>query len=256
MGYKGNYVIGLIAISFSHPIRDRNHDAFILDQTTCRMSVSHIAQHQSEIISVALHNRKLWRVKCLISNKIFVYWIALEQERINTTPIDMFNRNSFALLITGVAMSAGAQTLSPTVISPAGDINHIEDISLEWTVGELAVSTFDAKDQMITEGFHQPMLTVERIVLPDANEDDLVIRIAPNPVKYSLQIEIADPHERILEFQLIDVQGRLVEHMKMSAYTQNIEFDMSQYASGFYVLRVIDLASQSMLDAYKIAKID
>jgi len=154
-------------------------------------------------------------------------------------------------------MSVGAQTLSPSVISPAGDIDHTDDISLEWTIGELAVATNYADGRMLTEGFHQPLLNVERIIPPGKDEhNDLVVTIAPNPVKYTLGVEIIDPQKRILELQLIDAQGRLVEHTKMDANTQNLEFDMSNYAAGFYVLRIIDPASQSLLDAFKVAKIN
>lgn len=169
----------------------------------------------------------------------------------------MFKRNTLALLTACLAMSVGAQTLSPSVISPAGDSDHTDDISLDWTIGELAVATYYADGRMLTEGFHQPLLNVERIIPPgNDGQDDLVVTIAPNPVKYTLGVEIIDPQKRLLELQLFDAQGRLVKHTKMDANTQNLEFDMSNYASGFYVLRIIDPASHTLLDAYKVAKIN
>jgi len=154
-------------------------------------------------------------------------------------------------------MFAAAQSLSPSVISPAGGFDQTDDISLEWTIGELAVATYDADGRMYTEGFHQPMLTVERILLPEIEKNDnLVVTIAPNPVKYTLSIEIIDPLNRVLELEIIDAQGRLVEHARMDTQIQNLEFDMLQYASGFYVLRIIDPVSRTLLDTYKLAKVN
>jgi len=180
----------------------------------------------------------------------------LNFEKSFRTDNTMFKRNALALLMTCCVISVGAQTLSPSVISPAGDIDRTNDMSLEWTIGELAVATYFADGQMLTEGFHQPLLSVDLIFPPGAGTDDLVVTIAPNPVKYTLGIEIIDPQKRILELQLVDAQGRLVEQTKMDAHIQNLEFDMSNYASGFYVLRIIDPASQTLLEAYKVAKIN
>ena len=168
-----------------------------------------------------------------------------------------FTRNTIALLSICLATSAGAQSLSPSVISSAGDSDHTDDITLEWTIGELAVATYYADGRMLTEGFHQPLLNVEKIFPPGNDEqDEIVVTIAPNPVKYTLGVEIVDPQKRLLELQLFDAQGRLVEHTKMDAQTQNLEFDMSNFASGFYVLRIIDPTSQTLLEAYKVAKIN
>jgi Secretion system C-terminal sorting domain len=169
----------------------------------------------------------------------------------------MFTPNTLALLITCFAVSANAQSLSPTVISPAGEVDQIDNISLEWTIGELAISTYQFDGQMLTEGFHQPLLSIERIAPPkDGADDNLEVIIAPNPVKHVLRVEVIDSQERILEFQLFDVRGALVERIKMDAYTQNFEIDMSGYTSGFYVLRVVGSESHTLLDAFKVAKID
>lgn len=164
---------------------------------------------------------------------------------------------TLVVLIVCFSSTVCAQTISPSIISPSGNTDQSDEISLEWTIGELAVSTYEMNGLMLTEGFHQPLLSVERLIVPE-NEpgDDLVIKIAPNPVKYMLSIEIFDSLNRALELQLFDATGRLVENSQVDSFTQNLEFDMGHYVSGFYVLRVIDPASQTILDAYKVSKID
>ena len=150
-----------------------------------------------------------------------------------------------------------AQSLDPTVISTAGGYDKSDEISLEWTIGELAVATYTGDGHMLTEGFHQPMLQVEDIVLPgQQTADDLSVLIMPNPVRSILSIEITDPQKRVLEFELIDAQGRLVSAMKMDTYVQNLQLDLTDYSAGFYVLRVLHPATSTLIDAFKVSKVN
>lgn len=151
----------------------------------------------------------------------------------------------------------GQSSLDPTVISTAGGYDKTDEITLEWTIGEIAVATYSADGHMLTEGFHQPLLKVEDIELPGLKHaDDLAVAIMPNPVRSILNIEITDPQKRILEFELIDAQGRLVTSIAMDTYVQNLQLNLSDYSAGFYVLRVIHPATRTLVDAFKVSKVN
>lgn len=49
-----------------------------------------------------------------------------------------------------------AQSVSPQVVSSAGDYYDNGNISLSWTLGEIATETFSNGNIMLTQGFQQP----------------------------------------------------------------------------------------------------
>jgi hypothetical protein len=64
-------------------------------------------------------------------------------------------RKMFLLAISlSVSIIVFSQPFARNVISPAGDINKTEKISLEWTLGEPLVETITGKKQILTQGFH------------------------------------------------------------------------------------------------------
>ncbi|MCB0794117.1 MAG: hemagglutinin protein [Flavobacteriales bacterium] len=48
-----------------------------------------------------------------------------------------------------------AQSLSPTVIASTGGSGTVGGVSVDWTVGEVAVTTLDNGTNRLTQGFHQ-----------------------------------------------------------------------------------------------------
>ncbi|MCB0792095.1 MAG: hemagglutinin protein [Flavobacteriales bacterium] len=60
---------------------------------------------------------------------------------------------SLALLISAGILNA--QSLSPTVIAAAGGSGTTGGVTLDWTVGEVAVATLDNGTNILTQGFHQ-----------------------------------------------------------------------------------------------------
>lgn len=64
-----------------------------------------------------------------------------------------------------------AQSLDRSIIGSAGSSVVAPGIQLDYTVGELVISTAAADGIMLTQGFHQPMLS---ICLGDFNNDGLI----------------------------------------------------------------------------------
>ena len=52
-----------------------------------------------------------------------------------------------------------SQSLSPTLISSAGAYAAAGDITLSYSLGEIAVTTLTTDNLVLTQGFHQPQLT-------------------------------------------------------------------------------------------------
>ncbi len=56
-----------------------------------------------------------------------------------------------------IAALLQAQSLSPAVISTAGDYSTGSGVSLSWTLGEIATETYDNGSYILTQGFQQPL---------------------------------------------------------------------------------------------------
>lgn len=70
------------------------------------------------------------------------------------------------------------------------------------------------------------------------------VRFYPNPVKTNLTLEIGNiDNEFSGELMLYDQLGRLLQHQKIDKLSTNI--DMSNYASGYYVMKIIIKGEQS-----------
>jgi len=54
-----------------------------------------------------------------------------------------------------VVVSANGQSISSSVVASAGGYSEAGEISLSWTLGELAVETFTASELILTQGFQQ-----------------------------------------------------------------------------------------------------
>ena len=96
---------------------------------------------------------------------------------------------SFSLSYAGIA-----QSLSPSVISSQGEVSEGNSVSLEWTLGEVAIQTIRSPGNVFTEGFHQPLLEVSEVVEEQVKEllvlEGYDITVAPNPVRSLLELKI------------------------------------------------------------------
>ena len=157
----------------------------------------------------------------------------------------------------GFYFATEAQNRSPDIISPAGGIDQARSISLEWTLGEFAVSTLYSDDIMITEGFHQPTLTVTRmddLTNKNTNEKDLEIRVYPNPVVSSLQIKTQFDEPTEVEIVLLDIKGKQHYRQLIDQHSKTYSLDMQQYAPGVYILKCLEKTG-TMLQSFKVIKI-
>src|SRR5665647_2756028 len=68
-------------------------------------------------------------------------------------------------VIIGISLNAAAQENFRSVISAAGGVDKSDNIELEWTLGEVATETLTNVNSLYTQGFHQPVLSVEKIKL-------------------------------------------------------------------------------------------
>ena len=111
---------------------------------------------------------------------------------------------TFALLF---GIFSYAQTLSPEVISTAGDFFEVSGVgSLSWTLGEPVVETFTGQsaDVILTQGFQQPEdfgVGITEVF----NTGNMSFSLYPNPAINNVRIDLTYDQSATLSLQLIDL---------------------------------------------------
>jgi hypothetical protein len=145
-----------------------------------------------------------------------------------------------------------AQSLSPTVLASSGEYFSSGGITVSWTLGELAVETFDAGTVILTQGFQQPYdfeTSIKETGL------DWNITTYPNPVTDFLKIRF-ELHEPIdLNVEILDISGR--KHFIQELYDitsgEIVSFNLSGFVRGVYLVRIYT-PDQRVQKTYKIQK--
>ncbi len=150
----------------------------------------------------------------------------------------------FTLFVLLFVQIIEAQDLSPTVVNSSSGIIQNSFHSLEWSLGELAVSTLTSPSNLLTQGFLQPITT---IVGTEDRFDESRFSTFPNPVSewLNLQTDIPD----IKTVQVHDVLGRLVLQSKFQ-----LLLDVHTLESGIFVVSLFNKQNQ-FLHSFKINKI-
>ena len=159
----------------------------------------------------------------------------------------------FLLLLPGFSLIWGQVQLNPTVISSAGGYTETADISLAWTMGELAVSTLSTTDIILTQGFQQPfLLDINAIDDPEFNWS---VNAYPNPVSEILNLRFNIDKTMDLQLELYDITGKkLVIKILPSIMPGGREtLDFSGFRDGIYILKITS-EKQKVRKIYKIQK--
>ncbi len=137
-----------------------------------------------------------------------------------------------------------AQNLSPTVVNSSGRVIQNTSYSLEWSLGELAVSSLTNSNNLLTQGFLQP----ERQTVPIKDIfDESRFWAFPNPVTAQLYLQTDIPEIAVILIH--DVSGRLV---LQTDFQQHI--NLLHLNSGIYVVSLFNNQTQH-LHSFKINKI-
>ncbi len=134
------------------------------------------------------------------------------------------------------ASVAGAQTVTPTVVASAGGSGTAGDVTISWTVGELAVTTLQSGELTVTQGFHQPPLGTTSVA--ESARLHLDLSTHPNPATsyLSVQLPVAASSGT---FILIDILGRTVLSTVPASGTKEMNLDLNGLAEGTYVARYL-----------------
>lgn len=162
-----------------------------------------------------------------------------------------------ALLIflgVGLLSIACAQQTCLSVIAPAGNADQINGVVMEWTMGEMAVMSLETFDGYMTQGFHQPLLSVQPMEVPQlVTEQKVTMNVRPNPVTTRLNINLESELQGTAFLYLSDMKGMLLKTEKVNLETVDLEWDMVDLPAGIFLL---SLRSEKgvLIKSFKIVK--
>ena len=154
-----------------------------------------------------------------------------------------------SLLFMSVAIILNAQSIQNDVISSAGASSSSAGMKIDYTIGEPIIETAVATNVNLTQGFHQPSLTITSIEEPDALTD---INCYPNPVNDELIIDVSSQYTEALIYMIYDLNGKILSSETLNSGTNTI--NMQSYAVGNYLLQIKETSSGRTFNS-KILKI-
>lgn len=153
-------------------------------------------------------------------------------------------KESVTMILVMLALPLLAQ--ENEIVSTAGDSFATEAGYLSFTLGEVAIETFPASPQKLTQGFHQPTLFVRKAA--SAAERKSLVKVFPNPVSAVLYMEGCQC-EAALQYTVLDMRGIKVREGMIKGLAE-VSFDGLPPAS--YTLQV-KTGSMNM-QTFKIVK--
>jgi hypothetical protein len=161
------------------------------------------------------------------------------------------------ILIMSLTFGLRAQSIERYVIGSAGGtyFNGI-DFEMDYTVGEIAITTISNTSNTLTQGFQQPYgLTWVAVQEYSDNPSDIILY--PNPIVDQLNISIQNAQTGVYRVMIFDVLGQLLVDDKTSAGfdgTAQLNVNFDRYATGNYFVRIMH--EQKIIQTGKIVKIN
>lgn len=153
---------------------------------------------------------------------------------------------SLSLFLTVIGYS---QSISPDVIGTAGNRATGTNLTIDWTMGEVATATLTGSNSMVTQGFHQPYLTIVGVEIPEETLMD--VRIYPNPTSNQVFVRMNLTEVGQCQLNLIALDGKILKTVQVNTPNQEVLIEMSEYPAGSYLL---SLSTQHTQQIHKIQK--
>lgn len=137
--------------------------------------------------------------------------------------------------------SAGAQSLTPTVVATSGGFFPSASGMLSETIGELAaVTTLTSANNFLTQGFQQPSADFSTSVQPIVSED-FSLSVFPNPSEGIFNLVIHSDADESMQLIVYDVLGKkIISSEEIISTGKNIfRLDLSNRIAGIYLLECL-----------------
>lgn len=154
-----------------------------------------------------------------------------------------------------------AQVKDKELVSSAADTYVIHpDVLITWTIGETSIDTYIGNSLMLSEGFHQPSITIK--VVEETSGFKNTVSVFPNPAVEYISIRLQETTSALLKTPSMSkkIKAELLDLAGQSVYSQdfvgaNHKIDLHHYANGTYLLRLTNAEDNTLIGSYSIQKL-
>ena len=166
----------------------------------------------------------------------------------------MYKLLIFSLLILFTqGIYAQGSLVKPTVIATAGTRYQTGSMVIDWTLGELSVSTLQNNSYLVSQGFHQPKFVITAVdKLPLFTG---TMEVYPNPATDMIRIELTLERTTTVRAGLYDSNGKLVWNKEFHGQQITESASLKNLPRGNYFLKLIPDGFNTA-QTFKIQKID
>ena len=121
--------------------------------------------------------------------------------------------------------------------------------SVAYSVGQIVYTTNFSTSGSVAQGVQQPY-EIFIVAGIENTAINLVMAVYPNPTTDFLQLEVTGEISQDLSFQLVDMEGKIIESRKITNATETIDVEL--LASATYFLKVS--SNNQAIKTFKIIK--
>ncbi len=134
------------------------------------------------------------------------------------------------------------------VFGISGTSIKAESFSLDWTLGEVAVTSHSSSLGSLTEGFQQAYIKMESPSVSIKNVSDILIM--PNPASSFVTIKFLQEPKELIRWELFDITGKSLQKniFDLSSYH---EINLSNIADGIYILK---FSGENTIQTHRLTK--
>lgn len=121
--------------------------------------------------------------------------------------------------------------------------------NVSYSVGQIFYTTVNGTTAYLSQGVEQPF-EIQTVLGLDNFNVSLELSVYPNPTTDIIYLKVKESSFETLQYQLFDINGRLIENNKISENSTIIQ--MGKYPEAIYLLKVIDNSKE--VKTFKIIK--
>jgi len=122
--------------------------------------------------------------------------------------------------------------------------------SVSYTIGQVAFSILSGTNGSVVQGVQQPYEISVITAVENTEETTLDCIVYPNPTRNTIKLSIESPDFDNMCYRLFDINGILIQDMKVES--EETEISMDNLVPSIYFLRVIK--NKKDLKTFKIIK--
>jgi hypothetical protein len=133
-----------------------------------------------------------------------------------------------------ILFSGSAQVNDLKIIASAGASNQVENLQLDWTLGETVILTLENSPVLLSQGFHQPTYDlISAVENPTWSHD---FNVFPNPCYDKINVYANFPVASSGYLEIFDMAGKCLEKKSFTGLILNKQYDISCLPQGQYTI--------------------